>query len=106
MISVHTHRKGAGMPRSVEPEIGAGDERCTQEEFQSLPAFRKHDLAGVLNARSGRLTFVEGDCKDDNLFIVQLWTPKYDCSNATHIHQILDNYSIHSSKRTQLPVTT
>jgi len=66
---------------------------------------RKHYLAGALNARSGRLTFVESDRKDSHLFIDQLWTlVKHDDPAAAHIHLIPDNYSIHSSKRTQLAI--
>ena len=64
---------------------------------------RKHYLAGALNARSGELTFVESDHKDSYLFIDQLWTlVERDYPDCSHIHLVLDNYSIHSSKLTQL----
>lgn len=66
---------------------------------------RKHYLAGALNARSGELTYVESDHKDSHLFVDQLWTlVERDYPNASHIHLILDNYSIHSSRFTQLAV--
>lgn len=63
----------------------------------------KRYLAGALNARTGRLTFVEGDSKTSDLFIDQLWTLVLDdYPEAKRIHLILDNYRIHSSKRTQI----
>ena len=63
----------------------------------------KRYLAGALNARTGRLTFVEGDQKTSELFIDQLWTLVLeDYPHAKRIHLILDNYRIHSSKRTQI----
>lgn len=66
---------------------------------------RKHYLAGALNARSGELTYVESDHKDSHLFVDQLWTlVERDYPDASHIHLILDNYSIHSSRFTQLAI--
>ena len=63
----------------------------------------KRYLAGALNARTGRLTCVEGDSKTSELFIDQLWTLVLkDYPNATRIHLILDNYRIHKSHRTQI----
>jgi transposase len=63
----------------------------------------KRYLAGALNARTGKLTFVEGDSKTSDLFIDQLWTlVQVDYPEAKRIHLILDNYRIHSSKRTQM----
>jgi transposase len=60
-------------------------------------------LAGALNARTGRLTYVEGDRKTSDLFIDQLWTLVLeDYPNAKRIHLILDNYRIHKSGRTQI----
>lgn len=63
----------------------------------------KRYLAGALCARTGRLTWVESDRKNSDLFIDQLWTlVKEDYPDARRIHLILDNYRIHSSQRTQL----
>jgi transposase len=63
----------------------------------------KRYLAGALNARTGRLTFVEGNRKTSDLFIDQLWTLVLDdYPNAKRIHLILDNYRIHKSQRTQI----
>jgi len=63
----------------------------------------KRYLAGALNARTGRLTFVEGERKTSDLFIDQLWTLVLeDYPHAKRIHLILDNYRIHKSGRTQI----
>ena len=63
----------------------------------------KRYLAGALNARTGRLTFVEADRKDSDLFIRQLWQlVTKDYPEARRIHIILDNYKIHSSQRTKM----
>ena len=63
----------------------------------------KRFLAGALNAHTGRVTFVEGERKNSDLFIDQLWTlVQEDYPDATCIHLILDNYRIHKSQRTQL----
>ena len=64
---------------------------------------KKHYLAGALNARTAALTCVDSDHKDSHLFIDQLWTlVERDYPDVTHMHLILDNYSIHSSKLTLL----
>jgi transposase len=64
---------------------------------------KKHYLAGALNARTDELSYVESDHKDSYLFIDQLWTlVERDYPDASRIHLILDNYSIHCSKLTQL----
>ena len=65
----------------------------------------KRYLAGALNAVTGETTWVESDKKDSDLFIDQLWTlVQTDYPEAKRIHLILDNYSIHSSKRTNIAV--
>lgn len=64
---------------------------------------QKRYLAGAMNARTGRLTWVESDDKNSDLFIDQLWTlVQKDYPHARRIHLILDNYRIHTSQRTQL----
>jgi transposase len=63
----------------------------------------KRYLAGALDARTGRLTWVESDRKNSDLFIDQLWTlVQKEYPQARRIHLILDNYRIHKSQRTQL----
>jgi len=75
----------------------------TQKTVLTPGKNEKRYLAGALNARTGRLTFVEADRKDSDLFIRQLWQlVRDDYPHARRIHIILDNYKIHSSKRTKL----
>ena len=63
----------------------------------------KRYLAGALNARTGRLTYVEYGSKSSDIFILQLWRlVKTDYPRAKRIHLILDNYRIHKSQRTQI----
>ena len=64
---------------------------------------QKRYLAGALNAKTGKLTWVEGERKTSDLFIDQLWTLVLeDYPKAKCIHIILDNYRIHKSKRTEI----
>jgi transposase len=63
---------------------------------------QKRYLAGALNARTGRLTWVEAERKNSQLFILQLWQLiGRDYPKAKRIHLILDNYRIHSSLQTK-----
>lgn len=74
----------------------------TQKSVMTPGKNEKRYLAGALNARTGRLTWVESDSKNSDLFILQLWQLIKDYPDARCIHIILDNYKIHSSQRTQL----
>lgn len=74
----------------------------TQKSVLTPGKNQKRYLAGALNARTGRLTFVEYHRKNSDLFILQLWKLLDDYPNARKIHIILDNYRIHSSQRTQI----
>jgi transposase len=75
----------------------------TQKTVLTPGKNEKRYLAGALNARTGRLTWVQAERKDSDLFIRQLWQlAKRDYPRARRIHIILDNYKIHSSRRTKL----
>ena len=88
----------------LNPKIGPDYMlRGTQKTVLTPGKNEKRYLAGALNARTGRLTWVEANRKDSNLFVRQLWQlAKQDYSQACCIHIILDNYKIHSSQHTQL----
>lgn len=87
----------------LNPKIGADWMLCgTQKTVLTPGKNEKRYLAGALNARTGRLTWVEADRKDSDLFIRQLWQLAKDYPRARCIHIILDNYKIHSSHRTKL----
>jgi len=76
--------------------------RGTQKTVLTPGKNQKRYLAGALNARTGRLTWVEADRKNSQLFILQLWQlVGRDYPKAKRIHLILDNYRIHSSLQTK-----
>jgi len=76
--------------------------RGTQKTVLTPGKNQKRYLAGALNARTGRLTWVEAERKNSQLFILQLWMlVGRDYRHAKRIHLILDNYRIHSSRQTQ-----
>jgi transposase len=76
--------------------------RGTQKTVLTPGKNQKRYLAGALNARTGRLTWVEADRKNSQLFILQLWQlVGRDYPQAKRIHLILDNYRIHSSLQTK-----
>jgi transposase len=76
--------------------------RGTQKTVLTPGKNQKRYLAGALNARTGRLTWVEADRKTSDLFILQLWhLVGRDYPQAKRIHLILDNYRIHSSLQSQ-----
>jgi hypothetical protein len=81
--------------------------RGTQKRVHAPGKNQKRYLCGALNAKTGRLTWVDWDRKDSDLFIPQLWQlVGYDYPEAKCIHIILDNYSIHSSQRTQIALAS
>jgi transposase len=67
---------------------------------------QKRYLAGALDPRTGRLTWVEADRKTSDLFILLLWQLLNEYPQAKCIHVILDNYKIHHSQRTQLALAS
>jgi len=78
----------------------------TQKRVLTPGKNEKRYLAGALNARTGRLTWVEAEKKNSELFILQLWMLiGRDYPKAKRIHLILDNYRIHSSRQTQLALS-
>lgn len=90
----------------LNPKIGVDWMLCgTQKTVLTPGKNEKRYLAGALDARTGRLTWVESDRKNSDLFILQLWQLIKDYPNARCIHIILDNFSIHKSQRTQLALT-
>lgn len=62
---------------------------------------QKRYVAGALNARTGKLTWVEGPSKASALFIQLLWRPAGEYKRVRRLHLILDHASVHSSKKTR-----
>jgi len=91
----------------LNPKIGPDWMLCGTQKLVLTPGQNeKRYLAGAFNPRTGRLSWVEADRKNSDLFIKQLWQlASHDYPEARCIHIILDNYKIHSSQRTQLALT-
>ncbi|HID74588.1 MAG TPA: hypothetical protein EYP56_01175, partial [Planctomycetaceae bacterium] len=66
----------------------------------------KRYLAGALDARTGEIVWVEGESKNDMLFICLLWEVHQRYPWAKKIHVILDNYGIHSTKEVEKTLGT
>jgi len=62
---------------------------------------QKRFVAGALNATTGKVTWVEAPTKASELFHKLVWKLLGEYRGARRIHLILDNYIIHSSKRTK-----
>ena len=91
----------------LNPKIGMDWMLPGQQKTVLTPGKnRKRYLAGALNPRTGRLTWVEGDRKDSQLFIDMLWTLLETYPRAKKIHVILDNYCIHSTKIAQVTLNS
>lgn len=87
----------------LNPKIGADWMlRGTQKRVLTPGKNEKRYLAGALNAKTGQFSYVEGERKNSDLFILQLWGLLEDYPDAVCIHLVLDNYRIHKSKRTEL----
>ena len=74
----------------------------TQKQVLTPGQNEKRYIAGAVNARTGRLTWVEWERKDSDLVIGLLHQLAHDYPRARRIHVILDNYKIHKSQRTAL----
>jgi transposase len=62
---------------------------------------QKRFVAGALNASTGKMTWVDAPTKASALFHKLIWKLLAEYRGSRRIHLIVDNYIIHSSKRTQ-----
>jgi transposase len=74
----------------------------TQKSVLTPGVNEKRYLAGAVNAFTGRLSWVEGESKDSELFVRLVFQLGWDYPEAKRIHLILDNYGIHKSQFTKL----
>ena len=77
--------------------------RGQQKDVLTPGQNKKRYLAEALDARTGKLTWIEGERKNSTLFLLlihRLVTVSY--RNAPRIHIILDNFKIHDSRQVQL----
>lgn len=72
-----------------------------QKEVLTPGQNEKRYVAGAMDAKTGALTWVDGDRKNSVLFIALLQRLLKVYADAPVIHIILDNYRIHSSQITQ-----
>ena len=88
----------------LNPKIGPEWTLAGKQKYVRTPGCNeKRYLAGALNPKTGKLTWVEGDRKNSLLFLDLLYklvTETY--RNARRVHLILDNYGIHDSQQVQL----
>ena len=91
----------------LNPKIGCDWMlRGQQKEVLTPGKNVKRYLAGALDARTGKLLWVEGERKNSALFVRLLWKLVCHYRCATIIHVILDNYSIHSTSLVALSLDT
>lgn len=91
----------------LNPKIGTDwMVRGQQKEVLTPGQNEKRYLAGAINAKTGEITWVEGDRKTTLLFIRNLWALHERYPDAKKIHVILDNYSIHSTAEVETSLAT
>jgi transposase len=76
----------------------------TQKEVVTPGVNRKRYLAGAFNPKTGHLVWVEGERKRSDLFIALVQAVMSSYRGAGRVHIILDNFSIHTSRRTRWAV--
>jgi transposase len=86
----------------LNPRIGCdwtlpGRQRVVRTPGKNI----KRYMAGALDAKTDRVTWVKGERKHSGLFIALLAKLLEVYADKRVIHLILDNYTIHSSKRTR-----
>lgn len=89
----------------LNPKIGPDWMFCGEQKTVLTPGKNeKRYLAGALDAKTGKLIWVEAERKNSDLFILLLWQLAKEYPQARRIHLILDNFKIHDSQRTRLAV--
>jgi hypothetical protein len=86
----------------LDPRIGSdwmlpGTQRTVMTPGRNV----KRYVAAALDATTSSLTWISGKRKDSGLFIALLGKLLARHPNARRIHVVLDNYAIHSSRRTR-----
>jgi transposase len=80
--------------------------RGQQKEVLTPGKNHKQYLAGAQDSRTGELIYVDGAKKNTLLFIRLLWVLVLRFAQATKIHVILDNYSIHATEQVRRSLET
>ena len=91
----------------LNPKIGLDwMVRGQQKQVRTPGNNVKGYVAGALNGKTGELIWVEGERKNSLLFLRLLWKLVTHYRDATVIHVILDNYSIHSTRQVEISLQT
>jgi transposase len=91
----------------LNPKIGLDwMTRGQQKEVITPGKNIKRYLAGAIDSRTKELIWVEGESKNTLLFIQLLWKLHEHYADATTIHVILDNYSIHDTEEVKKSLAT
>lgn len=86
----------------LNPRIGRDWMRPGEQKLVLTPGKnQKRHLAGALAVDGSELVFVQSDRKNTDLFLALLEKLRQHHPKARRIHLVLDNCSIHSSRRTQ-----
>jgi transposase len=89
----------------LNPKIGCDwMNRGTQKEVMTPGQNVKCYLAGAMDSRTGRLTWVRADRKNSLLFIGLAQKLARDHPEVKVIHLVLDNFKIHDSRATRAAV--
>ena len=85
------------------PKIGADWQLKGEQKQVVTPGLnQKNYFAGVLNARTGEIHYVSDPKKNTGLFICMLEHLNQHYSHKESVTLILDNYSIHKSKKVRI----
>jgi transposase len=91
----------------LNPKLGLDWMVSGQQKTVPTPGRnQKRYLAGALDVRTGKLTWVEGERKTSLLFLQLLWRLTRRYAKARVIHVILDNYGIHSTQQVEVSLQT
>jgi hypothetical protein len=88
----------------LNPKIGPEWTLAGKQKYvRAAGCNEKRYLAGALDPKTDKHTWVEGDRKNSLLFLNLLYKLLTDtCRGASRIHLILDNYGIHDSQQVHL----
>jgi transposase len=86
----------------LNPKVGRDWSLEGQQPIAITPGKNaKRYVAGALDPETKELVWVSSDRKNSELFITLLERLVESCPHAKRIHVVLDNFIIHSSKKTQ-----
>lgn len=87
----------------LNPRIGLTYIKRGQQPLVLTPGKNvKYYIAGALNARTGRVLYSHGPNKNSSLFVHLLKVLRHSYRKSRVIHLIVDNYTIHKSRETQI----